>query len=175
MKLGLAAVALVAAAVPVAPVTHAAADTRTCLDGADPQGHSFHRTLTTTTHKKDTPTVVSGTFIGEFSAALPSCPGVDYVLHLVSYDATSLDVQAVSPNPQTAHAAIAPGGASVAVTYPGDGSTQTFLTRVTTGPGYVNLCVSSYVTIEIAGNVMSRSFNVVDCDGSAGENLYFLP
>lgn len=175
MKLGLAAAALVLAAVPSAPTVTAATATRTCLDGGDPQGASFHRTLTTAVRKKDPSTVVSGTFIGEFSVAMPSCPGVDYVLHLASYDGTSLDVQAVAPSPQTGHAAISPGGSSVAISYPGDAATETFLTHVTTGPGYVNACVSSYVTMEIDGNVMTRSLTVLDCDnGSASEGIYFL-
>jgi hypothetical protein len=174
MKLALAAVAVLAAAVPVAPIARAATP-HTCLDGGDPQGASFHRTLTNTTRKRDLPTVISGSFIGEFSVAVASCPGVDYVLHLVSYDATSLAVQAVDPSPQTGHAAIAADGTSVAVSYPGDGESQTFLSRVTTGAGYVNPCVSSYVTIEIAGEVMTRSITRLDCDnGSAGETPYFI-
>lgn len=175
MRIGILTAALLIGSMPLAPHDGVQASTKTCLDGGAPQGASFHRTLTTTTRKRDAPTVVSGSFIGEFSVGMPSCPGVDYVLHVISDDGTSLDVRAVAPSPQTGHAAISPDGSAVAISYPGDAASQTFLTHVTTGPAYINPCISSYVTIEIAGDVMTRSLTVLDCDnGSAGEEIYFV-
>lgn len=148
-----------------------------CLDGTAPAGSVYRLTTAPAVHKKDPPTVLYGTFTGYFALASPSCPGVAYEIHVLSYDGTSLDYVGFSATPPAATGSISTDGTEATVSFPGDLKTVSFTARVTTGPDYLAPCVVTYATIEVGGHVVERGPAVgtwTDCDnGTAGENPYF--